>query len=229
MISVIIPTLWKPDSVEKLLTGVSSHPLVSEILLINNDSSKTPNYISNLPKIKILDFGRNIYVNPAWNAGVLQSRHNKICLLSDDTLFDCGVFDLVASKINPLIGTIGPHGLGIINEEVRSPFMGIVRSDKFWHGYGTLIFMHKSNYLPIPEEFLINFGDRWQYDYNAYQKRQNYFISQFYVKTKMGTTSSFFREITDREELVHSQVYEKMRSYINPGAFKSAPTVRIGD
>ncbi len=227
MISVIIPTLWKPHSVEKLLMGVSSNPMVGEIILINNDSTNTPNFVSSLPKVKILDFGKNIYVNPAWNAGVAESKYSKICLLSDDTLFDCDVFNLVYPKLSPSIGTIGPHGLGIINEEVRSPFMVMVRSYKFWHGYGTLMFMHKSNYLPIPEELLINFGDRWQYDYNAYQKRQNYFVSQFFVKTRMGTTSSLFKEITDNEELIHRQVYEKLRNYINPGNFKSEPTVLI--
>jgi hypothetical protein len=228
MISVIIPTLWIPSDLKELLFRTNRSEAVGEIVLINNDASKTPDYLKELNKVKVLDFGKNIFVNPAWNAGVNESKYDKICLLSDDTLFDEDIFKLVDPKISPSVGTFGPHGLCIIDVIVRSPFMGIVPSDKFWHGYGTCLFVHKQNYLQIPHEFQINYGDRWQYDYNAYQKRQNFFLSEFFVKTKMGTSSSLFKSITDQEESIHRTVYAGLKEHVRPGPFRSIPTVNIG-
>lgn len=227
MISVIIPTLWKPLEIKTLLEKINSSPFVGEIILINNDASNTPDYLSSLAKIKIIDFGKNIYVNPAWNIGVKESKFDKICLLSDDVLFDEEVFKLVNARINSAIGTIGPHGHCLSNTYARSPFMEIVPSDKFWHGYGTLLFLHKQNYIEVPKEFQINFGDRWQYDYNAIQKRQNYFITQFVLKTTMGTTSKLFNQITEEEERIHREVYLNLKKYEKPGLLRSALTVKI--
>ena len=227
MISVIIPTLWKPLEIKLLLEKVNSSSYVGEIILINNDSSKTPEYLVELKKIKVIDFGKNIYVNPAWNFAVKESKFDKLCLLSDDVLFDENVFELVNPRIDPSIGTIGPHGLSISKIYAKSPFMEIVPSDKFWHGYGTLLFLHKQNYIEVPKKFQINFGDRWQYDYNAIQKRQNYFITQFVLKTTMGTTSKLFNQITEEEERIHREVYLNLKKYEKPGLLRSALTVKI--
>ena len=41
MISVIIPTMWKAEHLKRMLPMLDAHPLIGEIILIDNDRLKT--------------------------------------------------------------------------------------------------------------------------------------------------------------------------------------------
>ena len=46
-------------------------PSIGEILIYDNDPDNAPNDpIFKHPKVNCVSFGKNIYVNPAWNMGV---------------------------------------------------------------------------------------------------------------------------------------------------------------
>lgn len=228
MISVIIPTLWKAKELETMLPVLSNHPLVGEILIYNNDTAAQNEQLLKLKKVKNVPQKTNIFVNPAWNLGVKKAKYDKICLMSDDIVFDARVFDVVYDKITDSVGTIGPHGKCIKKFYVQSPLVRIEPSSEFWHGYGTLLFIHKKNYLPVPKEFLIYFGDVWQYDYNLIQGRQNYCIKGFCVKTEMGTTSGSFKEMTDAETEIHRDLFEHLhKTFKTTDLFSGKPTVRV--
>ena len=42
---------------------------------------------------------RNIYVNPAWNLGVEESKENAICLLGDDVTIDLFCLPIMLEKL----------------------------------------------------------------------------------------------------------------------------------
>jgi len=75
MISVVIPTMWKFRPFLQFLEDMLDSPAVGEVIIINNDAVKTPvDHVLSNPKVRMYDFGKNIYVNPAWNFGVAQSK-----------------------------------------------------------------------------------------------------------------------------------------------------------
>ena len=214
MISVIIPTLWKGEELPVMLKDITSHSKVGEVIIIDNDRKTRPNIKAlHHKKIKFIRPPENIFVNPAWNAGAKEATNSKLCFVSDDTLFDARIFDTVYSKITKNTGVIGANAKCIKNFYVKSPLADIkpvYDLTDAWDGFGTLMFVHKDNYLPIPEELKIYWGDTWLWDSNAVQGRQNYTFDKLCIKTKMRTSSSLFKDITDREEIEYSTLFNKM-------------------
>lgn len=212
MISVIIPTLWKAVELERMLPVLLKHNKVGEIIIIDNDPQARYFTLPSNKKIKVLKQKKNIFVNPAWNLGVKTASYSKICLMSDDILFDENVFNIVYDKITENNGVIGVDAKCIKSFLVKSLIMKVEPAVDLqnWDGFGTLMFVHKKNYLPIPEEMKIYWGDAWIYDYNAVQCRQNYIISKFCVKTKMRTTSSHFTDNIAEEESIFYELFHTM-------------------
>ena len=226
MISVIIPTLWKSSELGEMLPILEKNNFIREILIIDNAPKDRHIDIPESKKIKILQQDTNIFVNPAWNLGVEKAKYDKLCIMSDDIKFDERVFEFVYEHITEDNGVIGPNGKGIKNFYVRSLAMEInpANNIQHWDGFGTLMFIHKKNYLPIPKDFLIYWGDAWLYDFNAVQGRQNYTLDKFCIKTTMRTTSGMFTEITDKELEVYDKVFDKMyKKYKNTENYLSSP------
>ena len=69
LFTFVIPTMWRYEPFVKFLTDLLDHDLVHEVIIINNDKPKTPE-LPDSPKLRLVDFGGNIYVNPSWNRGV---------------------------------------------------------------------------------------------------------------------------------------------------------------
>ena len=220
MISVIVPTIWKAQEIERMLPVLIDHDKIGEIIIIDNDPKARFFTLPSSDKIKVLKQKKNIFVNPAWNLGVQTAKYSKICLLSDDILFDENIFDLVYDKISDKNGVIGIDSLGIKNFFVKSPLMQIEPATdlQHWDGFGTLMFMHKKNYLPIPQEMKIYWGDAWIYDYNSIQCRQNYILTKFCIKTQMRTSSSGFSKNILEEEAIFLDFFKRMyESYVRSG------------
>ncbi|MGN7213310.1 glycosyltransferase family 2 protein [Brachybacterium paraconglomeratum] len=78
--SVVIPTLQRSDDLHAVVELCAAHPLVAEVLVINNAPAPLE-YGSG--KVRVLDQGENIFVNPAWNLGALRRR--SASLAPDDT------------------------------------------------------------------------------------------------------------------------------------------------
>ena len=214
MISVIIPTLWKGEELPEMLKKITAHDKVGEVIIIDNDRKYRPNISAlNHKKIKFLRQKENIFVNPAWNLGVTEAKNSKLCFVSDDTLFDTSVIDAVYDTITKANGVIGVNAKAIKNFYVRSPLVNakpVYDLTDAWDGFGTLMFVHKSNYSPIPESLKIYWGDTWLWDYNAVQGRQNYTLEKFCLKTKMRTSSSLFKDVIEGEEDIFLELFKKM-------------------
>lgn len=156
--SVVIPTLQQSDILHSVVELCAAHPLVAEVLVINNASAPV---VFASQKIRVLDQGVNIFVNPAWNLGARESRGEFLAIVNDDVLFAPNVFDVAARALRGgLFGVVGPD---------RSAFHGapgkgrvtIARPSGTIFGFGVFMCLRRSDYRPVPEEMKIWGGDDW--------------------------------------------------------------------
>ena len=107
--SVIIPTMWRcVDVTKQSLELFVNHELVDQVIIVNNDVSKTPIWqVLQNSKVEIHNQVENIFVNPAWNLGVALSRNNKLVIANDDIIFDAKLLDRVYDKVIPENGVLG--------------------------------------------------------------------------------------------------------------------------
>lgn len=214
MYSVIIPTMWRSTQLAYMLPALIQHSLIGEIIVINNDASKTPEYFSSLedPRIVKITPGNNIGVNPAWNLGVRTSKFDKLCFLSDDIEFDINVFNFLNDKLEEKDGLVGVY----VHPWPREGATEIKLVEKMIFGYGALMFMNKKNYIPIPEEFKIFFGDVFMFIASLKLKKQPRILLPVFCKNKLGTTSES-PEFSEQTKFEHD-LWEKTY-HINPRGF----------
>ena len=75
--SVIIPTIWKGETLNDLLINLYNCELIGEVILINNDN-KNSKPIPLHDKLIYVEPQKNLFVNPSWNLGVRMSKSNNI-------------------------------------------------------------------------------------------------------------------------------------------------------
>lgn len=165
--SVIIPTMWRAVEYLELYDHLVNCDLVGEVIIINNDPSKTPLWLPTLshPKIVMINQETNIMVNPAWNIGVEVAKYDRLCFCNDDIVFDPKLFEKIYDRVTP---EYGPHGIIWGKEDMGQPpttdgsieFMQW-RPGFIIHCFGQLFFQHKSNWVPIMPELKLYFGDDW--------------------------------------------------------------------
>lgn len=74
--SVIIPTLQRSPRLTPLIDTYVGHPDVAEVVVVNN--ALRPFHYAH-DKVRVLNLDQNIFVNPSWNLGVQESRHDLYC------------------------------------------------------------------------------------------------------------------------------------------------------
>ena len=182
MFTVIIPTMWKPDTFEEQLNSLCCSEYVDEIILINNDKDITPNFdILNNKKILRITPPENIIVNPSWNLGVYLSNNNNICLLNDDMIFDMNVFKFMSYHLDKHI-----CGLNMYSE---AEYFELIEVDKRIHGFGCMMFIRKDLYDYIPESIRLFYGDDYLFISNKLKGGKNYFIEACCNNQVWGITS----------------------------------------
>jgi predicted O-methyltransferase YrrM len=184
MISIIVPTMWRYEPFLDFAQYLVRIDVVSELIIINNDNTKTPQHpVLNHPKVRMLDFGQNIFVNPAWNIGVQASREDIVCILNDDLQFDLKLLYKIADFIQPNMGAIG---LMTGNETYGQVPITTGRIELFpfegqnCFGFGELMFIHKNAWVDIPEGMNIGMGDVFIFERCLYHGLQNYFIANMF-------------------------------------------------
>lgn len=184
MYSVIIPTLWIPNYFLNTLYHLCNYSLIDEIIIIDNDKTKTPNsLILKHPKIKLHTQESNIYVNPAWNLGVSLCKNEKICLLNDDMTFNFEIFDYLNDKLKESIGIIGIDMYGQDNSISLCPIETRI------FGFGCIMFCHINSYYKIPEDLLVFYGDDYLVEMNKKMNKQNYVFTGIDNCQICGTSS----------------------------------------
>lgn len=185
--SIIIPTLWKSKRINKLLFDLIKCEFVDEIILIDN-GGKFFEYFEALDKVKLVQPDENMYVNPSWNLGVKLAKNNSIALVNDDINFNPNIFGIIDSKVLDGVGIIG-MGEGNYKEpidEERGPYLDIWQPGINDWGWGCMILLKKQNWLEIPNEIKIWYGDNIIKDVNPAPKAC---LRNFRIETEMSTTS----------------------------------------
>lgn len=179
--------MYKVDHISETLCNLNDMDCVSEIIVIEND--RCPNDKIRLNKIIYLDLYENIGCNPAWNLAIKIASSDYICLLSDDILFDFEKIFLKLLETN-ILDECGIVGLGTncysdtrIHDDNN---IEIVPSYHRGYGFGCSMFLRKDNYVEIPNQLKICWGDEWLY---RYQIKQNYEIYNLHTNNLVGVTA----------------------------------------
>ncbi len=190
-ISVIVPTLWLPGGkfVCRLLRRLSNYPTVGEIILIDNNTASTPAEISRIPKLKYLPQSENKYVNPSWNLGASEARFEIIAFCNDDIIPPPKAFSAVLKAINSNtslpIGIIGTREDCYIGKRPTKKSEATIHiTAKREYGFGSLMFMRRADFSPIPNLIRINCGDDWLFEEQRRKGGLNLAIGNIFIKQK---------------------------------------------
>jgi hypothetical protein len=204
MLSVIVPTMWRSPYVVDLLTQLNEVDSIGEVILIDNDHTKSVD-LSHLEKVVHVKNPANNYVSPSWNQGYYLSKHENLCFLNDDIIIPKNLFELVDSFLGPNIGMVGL--LSDVYENIlpgkenlgRAEGVRLTLCTNRNFGYGCCIFMHRSNYKMIPEELKIQYGD----DFLFYSCPKNSFVLDgFQIVGKLsGTLYDDNLQLINKEEV----------------------------
>ena len=216
--SVVVPTMWRTASqFTAFLKSLCAHPLVGEVIVINNDNSQTPaGFYPTHEKIKIIDHGRNIYVNPAWNEGVQLSRYDRLCIVNDDVVFDLNVFEKLQDRLLPTAGVFGLcPGVADFNQPpVTTGSIDIIPwTGQHTYGFGCLMFLHKKSWRMIPANLEIYYGDNFIFDFQLFENKTNYLITNMLFKSQFAATTSD-KSITDGFLDRETPIYEQVKKQV---------------
>ena len=193
-ISVLIPTVQKNVKVMyKLLEVLKSDKSVDEILIINNALKDFPDFVED-KKLKIYTPSENLYVNQAWNLGVMLLENNKFLIINDDILC-CENFctKILEGKIldqesTGLVG-IDPAYIHQNSRETVSDIsvpkekdcgaLNFIEMPNHMNtgDWGSAFFGKKENYYEIPYDLKIIYGDNYLLLKNLQNGKVNYKMS----------------------------------------------------
>jgi len=191
--SVIVPTMWRiNDQFLPFVEQLCQHPAVGEIIIVNNDNTRTPAGLTH-PKIKMFDFDKNIYVNPAWNFGVEVSQFDRLCIVNDDVEFDLAIFERLQYMLSESVGLFGlcPGVADFDQTPVTDGTIDIIPwTGQHTYGYGSLFFVHKKSWAAIPAGLDLYFGDNYIFDLQLSQRKTNFMITNMNHATPFAATTS---------------------------------------
>lgn len=205
MISVIIPTLWKPEGFLERLEEISKNSFVGEIILIDNSTLNIDT--SHISKINHIKENQNTYVIPAWNKGVKLAKYDKLLIVNDDVETDWSIIDITYPHITEDKGLIGAGSncwQGNDGEPQLNP-ISVMPSC-----YACLFFIHKNSYIEIPE-MRVHYGDNWIFDYLRFKGKSNYEILNWDMGGDSEQTSGLeeFNPIKQQDLIIYRNLTKK--------------------
>jgi FkbM family methyltransferase len=214
--SVIVPTMWRCDTFPLFVKKLADTDLVGEIIIINNDVPKTLK-LEYSPKITLYNFKDNIGVNPAWNFGVQKAKFNKLCIVNDDVAFDTKLFEKIYDYVIPEKGVSGLCPGEVENFKqppVTDKSIQIIPWEgQHTFGFGSLMFIHKNNWINIPNELKIYYGDNFIFDRMLKLDKINYLITNIDYFTKWAQTTSdptiTSKELLESETKIYEQLMQR--------------------
>lgn len=178
--SIIIPTLQRSAELRPLVAQLAEHPRVLEVIVINNASAPLQ-WAS--PRVRVLQQGHNIFVNPAWNLGVREARGRLVAIVNDDIEMPNSLLHLASELLSrPWVGLVGAD----IHHRGGSRRVRLATHAHITLGYGVFMALRRKDYIPIPDDLKIWGGDDWLF-WSA--RRPPVVILDSGISTTMGTTS----------------------------------------
>lgn len=208
MISVVIPTMWRHAPFCDFLVQVCEHAHVQDVIIINNDHAHTPeHHVLTHHKVKLINLGENLFVNPSWNLGVYHAQSEIICLQNDDIQFDCDIYTKVHEFIQPHMGLISLSGEPPQSDQIE---FRLWQGDSMF-GCGQLMFFHRHQFVQIDPELQVYCGDNWLFDHMWYATHTNYMIHNLHHATPYAQTSKSFRHMLHTEQIRYAQLCAKLQ------------------
>ena len=189
--TIVIPTMWRYKPFVRFLTDLLDNEYVSEIIIINNDSTKTPSLPSS-EKLRLVDSGKNLFVNPSWNLGVRLSKTENVIILNDDLIFDLKVFKRLSEIKDPNFGLacLCPGEEFYKQPKFKDGTIDIIKWEGWsLFGFGQLMFIKKSQFVNIPYQLQLYYGDDWILENAMSNKRNVYAITNILLHTPFAVTS----------------------------------------
>jgi len=196
--------MWKSEFTPSLLRDLENSDLVSEIVLIDNNQSEISVDLTTFLKIKYMPQEENIYVNPAWNLGVEVASNELLCICNDDLIFDVDLYLNKVLEHKDRLGVFGSNYRDRFNYKKRDRLIPLTsdlqkKAAIVGNGFGMMMFLKKENWVPIPNQLKIYYGDNWIIGSHP---KTSYSLEPFKMfKTKPHTTSisKDLRKILDKD------------------------------
>jgi hypothetical protein len=153
--SVVIPTMWSSDKINCFIMELNESTLIDDIVLIDNETNKTPKFINQIEKINHIKNNENIYVNPSWNIGVALCKNSNIIISNDDLCIkniDRILFKILKTNYDLI-------GLDYINLNKTNSVNIDDKIGGMTKGFGCFFYIKKDKYISIPDEIKIWYGD----------------------------------------------------------------------
>lgn len=145
LFSVVIPTLQRSDDLHAVVELCAAHPLVAEVLVINN--APAPLTFGS-GKVRVLDQSENIFVNPAWNLGAREATGEYLAIINDDILFDPAALTHAHRALRRgLFGVIGPAQDGFNTPAHGRRRIRIAPFFSFKGSFGTFMCLRREDYV----------------------------------------------------------------------------------
>lgn len=171
-IDIVIPTMWRSKQLLDCLPDYIANEAINKIIIIDNDYRKSPKHpILSNSKIELVNYGKNIYVNPSWNEGYYRSTQPVLGIINDDIIVDGDVFRDIAHTDFANIDLVGVHlqstpdnyNIGTHPDKKDTLFKLDVNKNEAIGGqsyaFGVCMFIKRSSYSVIPSLYQIWFGD----------------------------------------------------------------------
>ena len=223
-LTVVIPTLQKCKNIlVKLIDHLDKDDSVTEIIIIDNSLS---GFNHSSPKVIVITPNENIYVNPAWNLGVKKAKNEIVALLNDDIILPENFCRDVIACMNKDMGIIGVNQFFIqeLPQKYHLPEANTIILEKanyMDNYYGIAMFFYKSNYVPIPEEIKIVYGDSWIFTRCEKNKKSNYRINgaTIYHYGSLSSGMKVFNPIAKQDSKIYKRLtvsfWDRLFSYEN--------------
>jgi hypothetical protein len=128
----------------------------------------------------------NMYVNPSWNKGVSLAKNDVLCFCNDDIDFDVTILSDLYKFISNNGGLLGPSENCFSKKNIISKLKTKILFERTY-GYGTLMLICKCDFITIPDNLKIWYGD--DYLFHS-QSKKNHSFTGVFIETIMETTSS---------------------------------------
>ena len=232
-IDIVIPTMWRHDGIIGNISNYIQSDIVSQLVIIDNDPENSR--LSEIPKsakIKVINHGKNIYVNPAWNEGASLCQAEILCIANDDITIDIQLFQLISEldlrgRAIDLIGTNLAKSDSTALQKIQTDRSAPLGTQ--YSSFGACMFMPRKKFKPIPSQLKIWFGD----DYLTHQTENLYLLSTPLIRGEMSATIKSFSPESDIHTVIKSDILWANNHLLSttrtsPASMNSTVTVDLG-
>lgn len=181
--SILIPTLFKSKRITPLVEAFERHPLVNEVIVLDNTGG-IPGYRDG--KLTVIEGSRDNYVTRSWNILVSYAKSEYYALLNDDILIDPGVLDEILEHDWNIPSIIGLDYDNIVTNpaDAYPTIKPLPIDEPMPYGFGQALFGKKSQWPEIPEYLKI-----WCNDNYLASKLYPFLLSNVFWEGEIETTS----------------------------------------